>query len=101
MGLEDVLIYVRGAVYLATFLVIASFRGKGSRWRPGVSFFAVGLAGTSAALGVMSFLAPPIVARVGPLWLQTAHCLCVFCLVAGCRGNIAKILPPFKGRAHG
>lgn len=99
MGLEDILIYARGALYLATFLVIASFSGKTSRWRPGVSFFAIGLAGTSAALGVLSFLAPPVIARAGPVWLQTAYCLCVFALVAGCRGNIAKILPPFKNQA--
>lgn len=100
MGPEDIQIYVRGVVYLATFVTIASFSGKSSRWRPGVSVFAIGLAGTSAALGVMSFLLPPFALQIGPSWLQTAYCVCVFALVAGCRGNIAKILPPFRGRAR-
>ena len=100
MGIEDFLGYFRGALYLATFVVLASFSGKSSRWRPMVSLFAVGLAGTSAGLGVMSFLAPPIVMRAAPMVLQTMYCLCVFALVVGCRGNLAKILPPFKRQKH-
>lgn len=100
MGIEDLLVYLRGTVYLATFALIASYSGKGSRWRPAVSLFAVGLAGTSFGLGVLSFLAPPIVARAAPMVLQTLHCVCVFALVVGCRGNLAKILPPFKRQKH-
>lgn len=100
MGIEDFLIYLSGALYLATFVVLASFSGKSTRWRPMVSLFAVGLAGTSAGLGVMSFLAPPIVARAAPMVLQTLHCICVFALVVGCRGNLAKLLPPFKRQKH-
>lgn len=101
MGFDEFLVYARGAVYLATFILLASFSGKGSRWRPFVSFFAFVLAGSSFALAVMSFLLPVVVVYVVPTILQTAYCLSVFGLVAGCRGNLAKIVPPFKSRAHG
>lgn len=100
MGFEEFIVYARGLVYLATFILLASFSGKGSRWRPMVSLFAVVLAGSSAALAVYSFLAPPAVVYIVPTVLQTAYCLSVFGLVLGCRGNLAKIVPPFKGRAH-
>jgi len=100
MGFEEFIVYARGLVYLATFILLASFSGKGSRWRPMVSLFAVVLAGSSAALAVYSFLSPPAVVYIVSTVLQTAYCLSVFGLVLGCRGNLAKIVPPFKGRAH-
>ena len=102
MGFDEFVVYARGLVYLATFILLASFSGKGSRWRPFVSLFAVALAGSSLSLAVLSFLAPPRVIYIIPTILQTAYCLSVFGLVLGCRGNLAKIVPPFnRGSAHG
>lgn len=101
MGIEELAGFVRGVFYLATFAVVASYAPRGARWRPAVSLFAVGLAGTSAALGVLSFLAPSVLAPLAPTALQTLHSVCVFALVVGCRGNLAKILPPFKRQKHG
>lgn len=98
MDFEAVLLGMRALVYFLTFLIIASFKPNGSRWRPGVSIFAVGLAGSSLAFAVLIATDWQHNRYGGPQWVPTVYCLCVFGLVARCRGNLAKLLPQFKPR---
>lgn len=100
MEFDAFLLALRAVIYFATFLIIASFQAGDCRWRPGVSLFAVGLAGTSLAFAVSIATDWSRNALSGPQWLPTLYCLCVFALVARCRGNLAKLLPRFKCRTH-
>lgn len=98
MEFDAILLASRAVIYFATFLIIASFRGGDCRWRPGVSLFAVGLAGSSLAFAVLIITDWNRSVYSGPQWLPTIYCLCVFSLVLRCRGNLAKLLPRFKSR---
>ena len=98
MDYEAVLLAIRGLVYFLTFLIIASFKAEGYRWRPGVSLFAWGLGGSSFAFAVLIATDWPHNLYMGPQWVPTVYSLCVLCLVARCRGNLANLLPKFKSR---
>jgi len=98
MDFEAVLLAVRALVYFLTFLIIASFKADGCRWRPGVSLFAWGLGGSSFAFSVLIATDWPHNLFMGPQWIPTVYSLCVFALVARCRGNLANLLPKFKPR---
>jgi hypothetical protein len=100
MEFDSLLLAFRAVIYFATFLIIASFRAGDCRWRPGVSLFAVGLAGSSLALSVLIVTDWASSVGNGLQWMPTMYCLCVFALVARCRGNLAKLLPRFKCRTH-
>ncbi len=99
MDLESVLRAIAAIVYFATFVVIASYKTGGANWRPGVSAFAVVLAGSSFALsllivtGVMDHVIGAL------LWALCLQCLCVLGLVVRCHGNLAKLLPNLKSRS--
>jgi hypothetical protein len=99
MEFETILRVVCALGYFGTFIIIASYHPRQSSWRPGVSLFAVGLAGSSAGLAVI--VAMGLLQQVigSLLWALCAQCLCVFALVARCRGNLAKLLPRFKQRS--
>ncbi len=95
---EPVLLGVRALTYFLTFFIIASFKAQGLRWRWGVSLFAFGLAGSSLAFAVLIATDWPHNLYMGPQWVPTVYSLCVFALVARCRGNLANLLPRFKRR---
>lgn len=98
MEFDGLLLAARAVIYFATFLLIASFKGGDCRWRPGVSLFAVGLAGSSLAFTVQILTSWDQNMYGGPQWLPTVYSICVFSLVLRCRGNLAKLLPRFKRR---
>lgn len=100
MELENVLRAIAALSYFCTFLIIASYRTTRARWRPWVSAFAIALAGSSFALSILiaSGVMPHVISA--PLWAICIQCLCVFGLVLRCRGNVAKLLPNLKPRAH-
>ncbi len=98
MEIETIVRIVCAMGYFGTFLIIASYHPGESSWRPGVSLFAVALAGSSAALTVLVAMGLLQSVIGSLLWALCAQCLCVFGLVARCRGNLAKLLPRFKCR---
>lgn len=101
MEFDPILRVVSAVGYFGTFLIIASYHPGDSNWRPGVSLFAALLAGSSFGLAVIVALGLLDQVLGSLLWGLCAQCLCVFALVARCRGNLAKLLPRFKCRTHG
>lgn len=97
MELEAVLLWVRFAIHVATFLIIFCYNGKGSRQRWGVSFLAICLAGSS--VGFACFIAFGVIdpALTTPQWLYIVAFGSVLGLVLRSRGNVAKLLPRRQG----
>lgn len=88
---EAGLLMGRGLLQVVTFLIIASHSGDGLRWKPGVSLLAVVLAGSSAAMGVLTLLGWSNQIPV-PQWLISVYALGVFVASVGCRGNLARLI---------
>lgn len=104
MELETAIAGLRCAVHLATFGILASFYDPTARHRPWVSLLAVALAAPSIGYGVWLLFGligrEPIEALSLPNLLQTFLAASLFIIVAACRGNVARLLPPKNPETH-
>lgn len=80
-------------IHLATFLILASYKGHGARYRLAISLWAATLTGLSFAMAMYSLIFPP------PFLLSL---LGVVLLVAvlRCRGNVAELIRSLHFAQH-
>lgn len=93
MDLENILMWVRFCIHMATFLIIYCYRPRGARQRYGVSLLAIGLAGSSVGFAVFILFGVIDPTFAAPQWLHILGWSCVLGLVIRARGNVAKMLP--------
>ena len=97
MDYESVLMLIRATLHLCTFLLIASYKDDGAKYRLGVSVLALGIAAPSLAMAFRiavnwdhRVLSPP---QVIEQTLMTIFVAAIFSAVAVSRGNVATLLP--------
>lgn len=94
MDLDNIMMWVRFCIHVATFLFIFCYRPKaGARQRNGVSVLAIGLAGSSVGFAVFIISGVIDPSFAAPQWLHIIGWGCVLGLVVKARGNVAKMLP--------
>lgn len=96
MEVEAVILGLRALLHVAAFLIVASFYDPSARYRPGVSLFAVTLAGSNLALAMQILTSWALLLQTGAQVWSTLYAAVVLIAVAYTRGNVAKLLPRVK-----
>lgn len=97
---DSVIATIHLVLLLGIFGLVASYRpDEETRYRPAISLFAAGLAGSSLALATQIATQWGESCQAPQLW-QVIFTAFVFVAVARTRGNVAKLFPRLKWTTH-
>lgn len=100
MTTESLITIVHVALLLGIVGFVASYKpDDGTRYRPVVSLFAAGLAGSSLAMAAQIVTQFSESCQAPQPW-HALFTACIFVAVAYTRGNVAKLFPRIKWSAH-